>query len=58
MIGNLKLTVVEAKLTRNTEIGFNKMDPFCVLTLGDLTHKTKVLDGAGKTPKWDETFDF
>lgn len=25
------MTVIEAKLTRNTEIGFNKMDPFCRL---------------------------
>jgi hypothetical protein len=29
--GKLKLTIVEAKLSRDTEMGFNKMDPFVTL---------------------------
>jgi Ca2+-dependent lipid-binding protein len=58
MSGKLKLTVVEAKLTRDTEAMFNKMDPFVTLKLGEQNFKTKVLQGAGKTPKWDEAFDF
>jgi Ca2+-dependent lipid-binding protein len=58
MSGKLKLTVVEAKLTRDTEAMFNKMDPFVTLKLREQNFKTKVLQGAGKTPKWDEVFDF
>jgi Ca2+-dependent lipid-binding protein len=56
--GSLQLTVVEAKLTRDTEAMFNKMDPFVTLKLREQNFKTKVLQGAGKTPKWDEAFDF
>ena len=56
--GSLQLTVVEAKLTRDTEAMFNKMDPFVTLKLREQNFKTKVLQGAGKTPKWDEVFDF
>ena len=54
--GDLELTVVEAKLTRDTEMAFNKMDPFCRVESREQTFKTKVLQGAGKTPKWNETF--
>lgn len=56
--GDLALTVIEAKLTRDTEMAFNKMDPFCRLEYKEQTFKTKVLQGAGKTPKWNETFNF
>jgi Ca2+-dependent lipid-binding protein len=52
----MKLTVVGARLTRDTEI-FTKMDPFIVLKLREQTLRTKVLKSAGKTPDWDETFD-
>lgn len=55
--GRLRLTVIEAKLTRDTEF-FSKMDPYCKLQSRDQTFKTKVLNGAGKLPKWNETFDF
>jgi len=58
MSGALHLKVVEAKLTRDTEMAFNKMDPFVTLKLREQLFKTKVLQGAGKTPKWDESFDF
>ena len=56
MIGNLKLTVVKAELTRNTESFGGKMDPFCVIKYRDQEHKTTVKDSAGKTPEWNETF--
>jgi len=52
----MKLTVVAAKLTRDTET-FSKMDPFVELKLREQTLRTKVLKSAGKTPVWDETFD-
>jgi len=54
--GRLRLTIIEAKLTRDTEI-FSKMDPYCKLSTRDQTFKTKVLQGAGKLPKWNETID-
>ena len=50
--GKLKLTVVEAKLTRDTEF-FGKMDPFCIIEYRQERHKTQVKQNAGKTPKWD-----
>ena len=49
----LNITVVEAKLTRDTET-FGKMDPYVVITNDGQKYKTKVLDGAGKTPKWNQ----
>ena len=33
------------------------MDPYCILKVRDDTWRTKVLDEAGKFPKWNETFD-
>jgi len=50
--GRLTLTVIEADLKRDTET-FGKMDPYAVLTLNGQKYKTKVLDGAGKKPKWN-----
>ncbi len=56
--GDLELTVIEAKLTRDTELGFNKMDPFCRLEYREQSFKTKVMQGAGKNPVWNEAFTF
>jgi Ca2+-dependent lipid-binding protein len=54
--GILRLTIIEAKLTRDTEF-FSKMDPFVKISMRDQNYKTKVLQGGGKLPKWNETFD-
>ena len=53
------MTVVEAKLTRDTET-FSKMDPYCKILIAESeqSFKTETLDGGGKTPVWDETFTF
>ena len=51
--GTLLLSVVEAKLTRNTEM-FGKMDPFVKIQIGGVTYTTKVMDNAGKTPVWNQ----
>ncbi len=40
--GRLRLTFIEAKLTRDTEF-FSKMDPYCKLTYRDQIVKTKVI---------------
>ena len=47
--GMLALTVVEARLTRDTET-FGKMDPYVKLSTRQQQFKTKVKNGAGKTP--------
>lgn len=33
------------------------MDPFCVIDYRQQTFKTAVKQNAGKTPKWDQTYD-
>ena len=50
--GKLRLTIVEAKLTRDTEF-FGKMDPFCIVEYRQERYKTAVKDNAGKTPVWN-----
>ena len=55
--GLLSVTVVEAKLTRNTELMGN-MSPYCTLTHKGKKLKTKVMDYAGKTPVWNDEFQF
>lgn len=52
----MNLTVVEAELKRDTET-FSKMDPYAVLTVKGQKYRTKTLDGAGKKPKWNQSFD-
>jgi len=54
--GRLRLTVIEAKLTRDTDF-FSKMDPYCIIKSREQTFKTKVMQNAGKMPKWNEIFD-
>ena len=50
--GTLDINVVEAKLTHDTET-FSKMDPFVkVIYNNHKAGQSKVLDGAGKKPKW------
>ena len=33
------------------------MDPYCKLTLADQSYETKVMNGAGKNPKWNEVWE-
>ena len=54
--GSLRIEVIEARLTRDTEF-FSKMDPYCVLETRQQKYKTRTLSGAGKTPKWSQVFD-
>ena len=55
--GLLNVNVVEAKLTRNTE-AMGNMSPYITLTFKGKKMKTKVKDYAGKTPAWNEEFQF
>ena len=54
--GKLKLHVIEALLTRDTEL-FGKMDPWVKIETRQTKLRTRTLNGAGKTPKWEEVFD-
>ena len=54
--GALALTVIEARLTRDTE-AFGKMDPYVKISTRQQNFKTAVKSGAGKTPTWNETFN-
>ena len=57
-MGPLHIKIVEATLTRDTEM-VGKMDPYVELKIGGvLVHKTAVLEGAGKSPQWNEECDF
>ena len=55
-LGMLRIHVVEAKLTRNTEL-LGKMDPYLVIETRTGKPRTRTLDGAGKTPAWNQIFD-
>ena len=54
--GSLALTVIEARLTRDTET-FGKMDPYVKIVTRQQQFRTKTKDSAGKTPVWNETFN-
>ena len=54
--GALALTVIEARLTRDTET-FGKMDPYVKISTRQQNFKTAVKNGAGKTPVWNQTFN-
>ena len=54
--GKLALTVIEAILTRDTEI-IGKMDPYVKIKTGQQVFKTTVKDETGKTPVFNETFE-
>ena len=56
-IGTLTITVKKATLTHDTE-AFGKMDPYVRLIVGKVEQKTKVKNDVGKTPEWNETFEF
>ena len=57
VVGLLDIKIVEANLTRDTEM-FGKMDPFLELKIGgQQVKKTAVKDEAGKNPVWNETVD-
>lgn len=51
--GKLRVELVEAKLTRDTET-FGKMDPYCRLKYREQLFKSKVMQNAGKTPRWNQ----
>lgn len=53
--GTLELHVIEAKFTRDTDT-WGSMDPWMAIECGEQKMRTKEMEGAGKTPKWDDVF--
>ena len=51
------MTLVEAKLTRDTEI-MGKMSPYVTIVFKGKKYKSKTHDYGGKTPKWGQKFTF
>ena len=54
--GKLSLTIIEGKFTRDTDF-WTKMDPWVQIQLRDYKARTATKQNAGKTPKWNETFN-
>ena len=50
--GKLKVKIIEADLTRDTE-WFSKMDPFCKMIYNKKLNTTVVKDEAGTNPRWN-----
>lgn len=53
--GILKLTCVEGKLTRDTEL-MGKMSPYVTIAFNGKKYKTKVHSSGGKSPVWGNVF--
>lgn len=55
--GKLKICILEAKLTHDTE-PLGKMDPYVIIETRMQRYRTKTQEDAGKTPAWaDEMFE-
>ena len=48
--------MVSAELTRDVEL-FGKQDPYVIIHYMGVEQKTKVIEGGGKKPVWNETFE-
>ena len=53
--GKLRVHIIEAKLTRDTET-FGKMDPYIIINTRMQRIRTKTATNQGKTPKWPGEF--
>ena len=52
----LSITLQKASYLHDADL-FGKQDPFVVIECAGKTYKTKVIDGGGKNPVWNETFE-
>jgi hypothetical protein len=57
MRGTVFIRPLEAKLFRDVEL-FKKMDPYCLVTLGDRSLKGTICKKGGKHPSWDDIMAF
>ena len=51
--GALKIHVIEARLTRDTEF-FSKMDPYVTIATRQQQFRTRTIQGGGKKPAWNQ----
>ena len=56
--GRLIVRPQTAKLAHNRDFLLNKMDPYCVMTVGGQTFNTSIARGMGKTPGWSDALTF
>ena len=55
--GLLHINVVQGRLTRDVE-SFGKQDPYVKIVYLGTRYKTRVHENGGKTPVWNQAFDF
>ena len=53
--GQLNINVIRANFVDDKD-AFGKMDPYIAIKIGQNEFRTKIANGAGKTPSWNETF--
>ena len=55
----MQITVrpINASLIRDTET-FTRMDPYCVVVIGNQRQKTRTHNEGGKQPNWNDTLNF
>ena len=56
-VTELHVRIVSARSLKDTQT-FGTQDPFCEVTLGHRTFKTRIHDNGGVAPKWNEKFVF
>eukprot|EP00004_Rigifila_ramosa_P004017 TRINITY_DN143_c0_g1_i8.p1 TRINITY_DN143_c0_g1~~TRINITY_DN143_c0_g1_i8.p1 ORF type:complete len:295 (-),score=52.98 TRINITY_DN143_c0_g1_i8:298-1140(-) len=55
--GRLQIQIVEGRNLRDKDL-FGKMDPYVIVQLGNQKFRTKTHKNGGKSPSWNETFNF
>jgi len=56
-LGHLTLTIVEAKLIKNSgPLGLLRMDPYVRFQIGHISHQTPTASGGGKNPQWKVSY--
>ncbi len=54
----LRLNSLHAHLRAQDKDWFGRQDPYCVVTCGSQTFRTRTAKDAGRNPVWNETFRF
>lgn len=57
MAGKLIIKPLSAQLTHDTD-WFGKMDPYCIIKVGDTVKQSSVHKNAGKSPSWNDEMVF
>lgn len=55
---NLTITIVNGEFDEDVEESADRMDPYAVLTLGTQKYDTQVATNQGRSPTWNESFNF